>query len=69
VYDRWGNKLFVTETFAPDQPYKMAWDGTFNGDVLKGDKILPNGVYKWYCIFTDLNNNPHEESGLIYLVK
>jgi len=69
VYDRWGNILFETEKFYPEQPYRMAWDGSDQGSVMKGDKILTNGVYKWYCKFTDINNNPHEESGLIYLVR
>ncbi len=69
VYDRFGNKVFETTTYDPENPYRMAWDGSYNGSVIKGDPVLTNGIYKWYCKFTDFLGRPHEESGKVNLIR
>ena len=69
VYDRFGIKVFETDVFDEENPYRMAWDGTHNGSAAKGDKILTNGMYRWYCAFVDLNGKPREESGTITLIR
>ncbi|PLX09072.1 MAG: hypothetical protein C0596_04530 [Marinilabiliales bacterium] len=69
IYDRFGSKVFETETFDSDNPYRMAWDGSHNGSVVKGDPVMTNGMYRWYCSFADLNGKPREESGTVTLVK
>lgn len=73
VYDRWGNKVFETETFKPDVPCKScttgAWDGTNRGDVNLDDEIMPNGVYTWYCEFRDWNGTIHQRTGSVHLVR
>ncbi|HPG72817.1 MAG TPA: PKD domain-containing protein, partial [Bacteroidales bacterium] len=69
IYDRWGNIVFVSEKYYADQPYRMAWDGTRKGSAILGDPILPNGAYTWYCFFSDINGNPHEETGVVYIVR
>jgi gliding motility-associated-like protein len=69
VYDRFGNKTFETTEFDEENPSKMAWDGSSNGSVLKGDKILTNGTYSWYCTFVDFTGKPHEESGTVTLIR
>lgn len=69
VYDRYGSKVFETETFDEERPYRMAWDGSHNGSVMKGDPVLTNGMYRWYCSFVDLNGKPREESGTVTLIR
>ena len=69
VYDRFGNRVFETEVFDEERPNRMAWDGSFNGSVVKGDPILTNGTYSWYCSFVDFIGKPHQESGIVVLVK
>lgn len=69
VYDRLGNRVFQTEIFDEERAYRMAWDGSFNGSVTKGDPVLTNGLYSWYCTFVDFTGKPHEESGTVTLVR
>jgi gliding motility-associated-like protein len=69
VYDRFGNRVFETFTYDPENPSRMAVDGSFNGSVIKGDPVLTNGIYKWYCKFTDFLGRPHEESGTVNLIR
>ncbi len=69
IYDRFGTKVFETETFDEDNVYRMAWDGSHKGDVLKGDPVMGNGMYRWYCSFVDTNGKPREESGTVTLIK
>jgi gliding motility-associated-like protein len=44
VYNRWGQKLFVTNTISE------AWDGNFSG------KQVPNGVYVYFVRFKNSSN-------------
>jgi gliding motility-associated-like protein len=73
VYDRWGNLVFDTETFDPnaycDACSNGAWDGTDNGSRIKGDEILPNGLYHWYCEFHDWNGTLYQEQGTVTLIR
>lgn len=69
VYDRLGSKVFETDVFDENNPYRMAWDGSNNGSVVKGDPVLTNGMYRWYCSFADFTGKPHEESGTVTLIR
>ncbi len=73
VYDRWGNRVFETDRFVPDVNCDAcglgSWDGTDNGDRLKGDKVLSNGLYKWYAEFADWNGTVFKKSGTVYLLR
>jgi gliding motility-associated-like protein len=69
VYDRYGSKVFETDVFDENNPYRMAWDGSDDGDASKGDPILTNGMYRWYCTFADFTGKPHEESGTVTLIR
>jgi len=73
VYDRWGNLVFETDKFDPEAPCDActngSWDGTDNGSRIKGDEILPNGMYQWYCEFKDWNGTIFKEQGTIVLVR
>jgi gliding motility-associated-like protein len=73
VYDRWGNLVYDNEVYDPDVACDActagAWDGTDNGSRVKGDKILPNGLYTWYCEFQDWNGTVYKKNGNVYLIR
>ena len=73
IYDRWGTKVFETEVYKPNVNCKActdgAWDGTNKGDVSKGDLVLENGVYAWYCEFKDWNGIVFKRQGIITMVR
>lgn len=73
VYDRWGELVFQTDDFFPeagcDSCSEGSWDGTDMGSKRKGDKVIENGVYQWYCSFEDTFGNLHKEQGVVNLVR
>ncbi|MCK9254361.1 MAG: PKD domain-containing protein [Bacteroidales bacterium] len=69
IYDRFGMKVFETKIWDEDNPERMAWDGTYNGSYENGDKIMPNGMYRWYASFVDFTGKPHEKSGTVTLIR
>jgi gliding motility-associated-like protein len=73
VYDRWGNRVFETDKFVPDVDCDAcgtgSWDGTNNGNRMKGDEVLSNGLYKWYAEFADWNGTVFKKSGSVYLLR
>ena len=42
IYDRWGERVFIREKFAPNDPF-FGWDGTHRG------KDMNSAVYVWYA--------------------
>ncbi|MBR5982570.1 MAG: PKD domain-containing protein [Bacteroidales bacterium] len=69
VYNRYGERMFKTTTFDMESPQSMAWDGTNDGSILKGDKIATTGPYNWVCKFLDFTGKPHEKKGTVFLLK
>ena len=73
VFDRWGNRVFETTKFKLDVNCEAcgegSWDGTNNGSRIKGDEVLTNGLYFWYCDFKDGTGTMHSKSGSVYLVR
>jgi gliding motility-associated-like protein len=73
IYDRWGTKVYETEQFLPNASCKAcsdgAWDGTNKGDVSKGDMVLENGVYSWYCEFKDWTGIVFKKQGTVTMVR
>ncbi len=73
VYDRWGNLVYETEKYNPDVSCDAcsdgSWDGTDNGSRTKGDEILPNGIYHWFCEFQDWNGTIYKEQGVVTLIR
>jgi gliding motility-associated-like protein len=69
IHDRYGNRVFEAEYFDMENPLNMAWDGTYHGNLSKGDKPLENGIYVWRCSFVDINGKPHEKSGTVTLIR
>lgn len=70
VLDRFGEIVFNTNEYDPDEPEKTAWDGTNkNGYQKINHKVLSNGVYSWRCKYVDLNGTSHEEYGTVLLLR
>ena len=69
VYDRWGEMVFESEVYDVDRPMESAWDGTYNGNYAKGDRLLHNGIYYWYVKFKDYTGIWHEKEGTVTLIR
>ncbi len=73
VYDRWGELVFRTTRYDPqascDACSDGSWDGTDMGSKRKGDKVLENGIYQWYCQFEDVYGILHREQGTVNMVR
>jgi gliding motility-associated-like protein len=64
VFDRWGEVIWLTNTFNPDDGTSEHWNG-----IAKTNKISQNGVYKWLCVYKDVDGNEHEYSGNVNLIR
>lgn len=73
IYDRWGAPVFEANKY--DKRYncqgcgESSWDGTMQGNVTKGDELLPSGVYPWICKYQDLFGIEHFEQGVVRLIR
>ncbi len=62
VFDRWGNQIFATKDFAPNDE-RAGWDGYVNGD-------LPNaGVFVYVATFQLRDGSEKIEKGQILLIR
>jgi gliding motility-associated-like protein len=57
IYNRWGEKLFITDNI------NEGWNGTTN------HKNAPEGVYTWYLEFDDYYGNTYIKSGYFTLIR
>ncbi|MCX7861661.1 MAG: PKD domain-containing protein [Bacteroidales bacterium] len=64
IYDRWGEIIYETDKYDPNDPAKYGWDGT-----VKNHKSAPPGTYVWLVKYTDPDNIQHEESGTVTVIK
>lgn len=64
VYDRWGEIIFETTMFNPDNPSQYSWEGK-----VKGGSIAPIGVYTWLVNYKDTNGISHEKTGSVTLIR
>ncbi|MEA1872976.1 MAG: PKD domain-containing protein [Bacteroidota bacterium] len=71
IYNRWGELVFETESFMNDCSAcgEGSWDGTFQGNVIKGDELLKSGIYSWYVEFKDITGIDYRYDGVIYLIR
>ena len=60
IYDRWGERMFHTNTF------EEGWDGTYHG---RGNKICEESSYTWLINCTDVFGKAHEMKGHVTLFK
>jgi gliding motility-associated-like protein len=57
IYNRWGNKVFET------QSVQRGWDGKLNGVPAVG------GVYIWYCEYQVAGQSPQKKKGTVMLIR
>ena len=73
VYDRWGELVFKTTEYFPnascDACSEGSWDGTDMGSKRKGDKVMENGIYYWYCQFEDAYGIQHRKQGNVNMIR
>ncbi|MEA3447219.1 MAG: gliding motility-associated C-terminal domain-containing protein [Bacteroidota bacterium] len=73
VYDRWGEMVFITNVFDENAGCEGCgdgtWDGTMQGDVIKGDELLPSGTYPWICVYKDDYGVEYQEEGVVRLIR
>lgn len=53
IYNRWGQLIF--ETMEPD----LGWDGYYHGER------IPQGVYVYRLVYTELSGKTHEQKGTV----
>jgi len=64
IYDRWGELVFTTNEFDPENPQNNGWDGR-----IKDNKLAPSGVYTWLVIYRDWRAVEHQEAGPVTLMR
>jgi gliding motility-associated-like protein len=73
VFDRWGSIVFETDTYDADLGCSgcgdSVWDGSKQGNVTKGDRLLDTGIYPWICIYKDQFGIEHKYNGLVSLIR
>lgn len=73
VYDRYGSIVYQSEKWVDDggcdECGEGAWDGTYNGSLVKGDKLCKAGVYYWYVRYTDYAGVEHRDEGRVSLIR
>ena len=57
IYNRWGEKLFITRNL------EQGWDGKYNG------KFVQLGIYIYKIIYTDVRNEEKNIVGKVSLIK
>ncbi len=64
IFDRWGQILFETHYYSPDNPAQYGWNGCFRS----GEKV-PVGSYTWLVYYLDNRNNKHERTGVVNVIR
>jgi gliding motility-associated-like protein len=73
VYDRWGELVFETTEYDHSEGCDAcddgAWDGTMQGDLMKGDRVLEQGIYTWVCTYKDVTGVVNQYDGIVRLIR
>lgn len=73
VYNRWGEVVFETDRYDKGTGCNgcgsTTWDGTAQGNLMKGDELLPAGAYSWVCVYKDIFGVEHKEEGVVKLIR
>lgn len=64
IYDRWGEIVFESNSFNPENPKQYGWDGK-----IKGKSKSEVGTYTWYCIYKNLNGEERQEAGPVTIIR
>lgn len=62
IFDRWGNCVFINETFPPNEP-AYGWDGVFKGNLMNPD------VFAYRAVVRYSNGEEHSFKGDVTLVR
>ena len=62
IFDRWGNCVFINETFPPNEP-SYGWDGVFKG------KMMNPAVYAYRAVVRFSNGDERAYKGDVTLVR
>ncbi len=65
IYDRWGELIWATDKYDPENPSRYGWDGTVKG----GSKQAPPDVYVWRCVYYTKDGNSHNRTGNVTLIR
>ena len=65
VFDRWGEVVFETDKYDPENPETYGWDGK----AKKGRRVCPNGTYTWMAIYKNTNGEGHKETGAVTILR
>ena len=64
MFDRWGELIWQTDKYDPENPAHYGWNG-----IIKGDKPAPPDTYVWHCMYYDKDGNQYQKSGNIVLIR
>ena len=59
IFDRWGENIFTSNSF------RKGWDGT----VIGGSKLAPQGVYTYKLLVHDIQGNKHPYVGHVTVIR
>jgi len=62
IFDRWGNLLFINESFPPNEP-SYGWDGIFKGQMMNPE------VFAYWAVVRYSNGEEHSFKGDVTLVR
>ena len=64
IYDRWGEIIFETDKYNPENPSEFSWNGR-----VKNNTIAPVGVYTWLVKYKDTGGIAHDKTGSLTLIR
>ena len=64
IYDRWGEIVYETKSYNPENPKQYGWDGS-----VKGLKKAEVGTYTWLCNYKNLNGEERQQAGPITIIR
>ncbi len=65
VFDRWGELIWTTDKYDPQNPARYGWDGT----VKNGAQKAPPDNYVWHCYYYTKDGNKQEKAGNVLLIR
>ena len=64
IYDRWGEIIYETKSYNPENLKQYGWDGS-----VKGLKKAEVGTYTWLCTYKNLNGEERQQAGPITIIR
>ncbi|PKP18709.1 MAG: hypothetical protein CVU05_12975, partial [Bacteroidetes bacterium HGW-Bacteroidetes-21] len=64
IYDRWGQVIWETNNYAPENPALYGWDGT-----TKNGLDVPVGTYVWQVFYLNSRMEKHEHCGSVTVIR